>query len=171
MLGFQGSGKLSSVPNVKAHTGIKKKEQIKELAKNNRDKNKKACKKYYLKNKDSAKKRVSKWVRLNPWSRSHWAARDRCLNKKNASYKSYGGRGIKHELSRLDVKRLWLRDSAELMVAPTIDRIDNEGDYSFNNCRFMERTENSKHTRTGRNYHDENKKRIHEENIRKGRSA
>ena len=160
MNGFLNKKSFLFVLNVKAHTGIKKKEQIKELAKNNRDKNKKACKKYYLKNKDSAKKRVSKWVRLNPWSRSHWAARDRCLNKKNASYKSYGGRGIVFNLSIHETKELWFRDSAYHLKRPSIDRINNDGNYIFSNCRFIELSENTKRSAIGRWHSQEAKNKI-----------
>ena len=30
------------------------------------------------------------------------------------------------------------------METPSLDRINNKGDYTFNNCRFIERRENSR---------------------------
>ena len=53
-------------------------------------------------------------------------------------YYRYGGRGIKCKITSDEVRRLWIRDKAHLMKRPSIDRINNDGHYSFNNCRFIE---------------------------------
>jgi len=68
----------------------------------------------------------------------------RCNNKKAQNYKYYGGRGIKGLLSRTDFIMLWFRDKAYEMYKPSIDRIDNDGNYEYNNCQFIEMSENTK---------------------------
>ena len=68
----------------------------------------------------------------------------RCENKKCPKYKYYGGRGIKNFLTVSDLINLWNRDNANLLKNPSIDRIDNNKDYNFDNCRFIEISENRK---------------------------
>lgn len=70
--------------------------------------------------------------------------KDRCNNPKNHAYKYYGGRGIKCLITLEEVEFLWQRDNANLMNKPSIDRINNDGDYTFENCRFIELKENVK---------------------------
>ena len=41
-----------------------------------------------------------------------------------------------------DFKTLWFRDKAYSMECPSIDRIDNNGHYSIDNCRYIEMAEN-----------------------------
>ncbi len=42
-----------------------------------------------------------------------------------------------------EIKELWFRDKAYEMKQPSIDRIDNDDNYIFNNCEFIEKDENS----------------------------
>ena len=73
-----------------------------------------------------------------------WASmKKRCNNKKTSSYPYYGGRGIsvcesweKFENFLADMGGTW-REGLEL------DRIDNDGNYEPDNCRWVTHIENS----------------------------
>ena len=115
--------------------------------KNREDRN--AClrrwrKRNVLKSRDNVCISKAKMVLKSPWHWSYKCAKERCENPNNAGYKYYGGRGIKFLLTKEDVGRLWVRDNASVMKDPTIDRIDNSGNYELNNCRFIERVDNVK---------------------------
>lgn len=77
-----------------------------------------------------------------PWYWSWIAAQARCNNPKHERYPAYGGRGIKFLMTEAQIEHLWFRDNAELMDHPTIDRINNNGNYEVSNCRFLERADN-----------------------------
>lgn len=79
-----------------------------------------------------------------PWLETYSRAKSRCENKNNKSYKNYGGRGIRFLLTSQDLEYLWFRDKAKDMKCPSIDRVDNDGDYRIDNCRYIELSENSK---------------------------
>jgi glycerol-3-phosphate dehydrogenase len=69
---------------------------------------------------------------------------NRCNNPKRAEYKNYGGRGIKNFLTLDDLEFLWKRDGAAFMKRASIHRIDNDGDYTLENCQYLELSEHLK---------------------------
>ena len=82
------------------------------------------------------------WRERNPWFSSLRAARERCNRPKNIRFAEYGGRGIKCFLTLFDVRKLWDRDGAADMKKPSLDRTNREGNYEYDNCTFMELSEN-----------------------------
>lgn len=79
-----------------------------------------------------------------PWMKSYSEAKQRCTNPNHNRYRWYGEKGIKFLLTKEKVKKLWFRDKAYNMKKPSIDRIDNDGHYEYDNCRFIEKSLNSK---------------------------
>lgn len=79
-----------------------------------------------------------KLKRKNPYLVTLNNVKYRCNNPKDKAYKNYGGRGIKCFLSVNDIKTIWVRDKAYMMKQPSIHRIDNDGNYTFENCQYIE---------------------------------
>lgn len=72
----------------------------------------------------------------------------RCLNPKSISYKNYGARGISicHEWRSFKAFHEWAIANG-YSDGLQLDRIDNDGNYCPNNCRWVTRTENARNTR------------------------
>jgi len=93
---------------------------------------------------------VKQYCLENPWMRTFNNIHSRCTNPNIRSYNDYGLRGIKCLITPEELKELWFRDRAFEMKKPSIDRIDNDGDYCIENCRFMEKDDNTNKDRKKR---------------------
>ena len=95
-----------------------------------------------MKDNQKESERYKLYLKLHPWMNSHRAARARCNDINNNRYYCYGFRKINFKLTSIETQKLWFRDKAYLMKKPSIDREDKDGDYTRDNCRFIELTEN-----------------------------
>lgn len=75
----------------------------------------------------------------------------RCLNPKSVSYQNYGGRGIGicPEWMEFRTFHEWAMSNG-YADGLQLDRIDNDGDYCPENCRWVTRSQNQRNTRRAR---------------------
>lgn len=78
----------------------------------------------------------------------------RCFNEKNRGYKNYGGRGITVCDRWLGEEGFmnFLSDMGEKPVGMSLDRIDNDGDYTPSNCRWATPLDQCKNRRNSNLY-------------------
>lgn len=72
--------------------------------------------------------------------------RNRCNMPSLPEYKHYGGRGIKYAPEWEEFSN-FLEDMGECPQGLTLDRIDVNGNYCKENCRWVSRTENQRNQR------------------------
>jgi hypothetical protein len=71
-----------------------------------------------------------------------WAKTLRYIYKRCAPSGLYWKKGIKNFLSMNDIEYLWVRDNAHLLKEPSIDRKNPKGNYTVDNCQYIEFREN-----------------------------
>jgi len=92
---------------------------------------------------DSNPSKRKRTPEYNTWK----GVRQRCNNKNDPAYKHYGGRGIK-VCKRWDDYELFLKDMGHRpSTRHSIDRIDNDGNYQPDNCRWATLSEQRRNTR------------------------
>ena len=97
---------------------------------------------FYEKNQKKLLRGTYKIIHAHPWNITLRDILQRCNNPKKSNYKHYGGRGIKCLITASELRELWYRDKAFEMKQASIDREDNEGHYTFENCQYMELRKN-----------------------------
>ncbi len=90
--------------------------------------------------KNQSKKNITHGLISTPEYVSWSAARNRCSNPNHHAYAKYGGRGIKFDPVWDDFK-VFLKDMGTRPVDTTLDRKNNDGDYTPGNCRWATGTE------------------------------
>jgi hypothetical protein len=74
--------------------------------------------------------------------------RRRCTDSRNRAFKRYGGRGIYVCERWADFANFYADMGARPSADHQLDRIDNDGPYAPNNCRWVLRTENCRNRST-----------------------
>jgi hypothetical protein len=85
------------------------------------------------------------WSKNVPWVRTY-----RSITNRVRSNEFYIKKGIRRRITPKELKILWFRDKGYEMKNPSIDRKDNNADYTFQNCRYIELKHNMGRRRMGR---------------------
>ncbi len=81
--------------------------------------------------------------------------KQRCYDKKNSNYRLYGGRGVIVCERWLVFENFYTDMGNRPSGEHSLDRIDNDGDYSKDNCKWSSRYEQSRNKRNNVKYNGE----------------
>jgi hypothetical protein len=98
-------------------------------------------KKWQQANKDKIKAAKQEWKKL-PWVRTRLTISARLRKANKGRERDVGYVGIKALITCEELRLLWERDKGWELKKPSIDRIDPDGDYTKENCRYIELSEN-----------------------------
>ena len=87
---------------------------------------------------------------ISPERRAYYDAKSRCLNRKNARYKDYGGRGIKFLF--ISFQQFFSHVGARPSADFSLDRINNDGHYELGNVKWATMREQAQHRRQRTTY-------------------
>ena len=96
---------------------------------------------------------ITHGLRNNKFYKTWYNMVHRCVSPKNKDYKDYGGRGITVCKEWLDIKNFvaWCDLTHPNIEGISLDRIDVNGNYEPNNCRWADRTTQNTNQRMKKN--------------------
>lgn len=92
-------------------------------------------------NRMKARKNITHGFGRHPLYKVWSSMKQRCNNPKSPAYHRYGGRGIK-VCKRWEKFENFLKDMGQRPEGMTIERVNNDGDYCPQNCKWVTHKEN-----------------------------